>query len=271
MRHGQQIERIDVEIIDVLAGHRCPAGEAVARLASSIERIGLRTPVTVRYMPERPSASGTDDSYVLVTGAHRLAAVKLLGWQKIECFVSDCNEVDAQLWEIAENLHRAELTVLERDEQIAKWVALTEERRVSVQVAPKLTSGRPESGTSAAARDLGIEETDAKRAVKVASIAPAAKDAARAAGLDDNRSALLAASRETTPAAQVAKISELAQAKINRPPPRPAKLADEPLNDFETTEKQVAGLVAAWNRAGTEAREQFLARIDKPLMDRRFA
>jgi ParB/RepB/Spo0J family partition protein len=270
MTSGQQIESIDIEIIDVLAGHRCPDGESVARLAASIERIGLRTPVTVRYMPDRPSTSGTDDSYVLVTGAHRLAAVKKLGWTKIDCFVSDCDEVDAQLWEIAENLHRAELSVLERDEQIARWVDLTNQK--ARQLSAPVGGAQPkEEGKRKAAKELGVDEADVRRAVKVAAIAPEAKQAARVAGLDDNRSALLSAAKEATPEAQVAKISELAQAKINRPTAKPAKLADAPLNDFETTEKQVAGLMAAWNRAGAEAREQFLSRIDKPIMDRRFA
>jgi ParB family chromosome partitioning protein len=269
MRDGQQIERVDVDVIDIMAGHRCPSAADVARLADSIERIGLRTPVTVRYMPERPSSSGTDDSYILVTGAHRLAAVKKLGWTKIDCFVSDCDEVDAQLWEIAENLHRSELTALERDEQIAKWVHLVRDK--GAQIAPPRNEQPNDKGIKAAVRELGIERTDVQRAVKVASIASEAKSAARAAGLDDNRSALLAAAKEATPEAQVAKISELAQAKVNRPTAKPAKLADAPLNDFETTEKQVAALMAAWNRAGIEAREQFLSRIDKPIMDRRFS
>jgi ParB/RepB/Spo0J family partition protein len=266
---GQQVESIDVEIIDVLPGHRCPAREDVERLAASIDRIGLRTPISVRYMPDRPARCGTDDSYILVTGAHRLAAVTKLGWQKIDCFVVDCDEPQARLWEIAENLHRAELTKLERDEQIAEWIKLTE--LISSQIATKLERGRPESGINAAARELGVDKDDAHRAVKVAALSGEAKHVARELGLDDNRSALLTAAKEATPAAQAAKISELALAKINRPSQKPTKLADDPLNDFETTEKQVARIMSAWNAAGPEAREQFLARVDKPLMDRRFA
>jgi len=33
------------------------------------------------------------------------------------------------VWEFAENLHRAELTVLERDSHIAKWIRLIDERQ----------------------------------------------------------------------------------------------------------------------------------------------
>ncbi|WP_131311906.1 hypothetical protein [Siculibacillus lacustris] len=101
----------------------------------------------------------------------------------------------ARLWEIAENLHRAELTVLEHDEHVSEWVRLTEEREVSAQVAPKLPSvgvgrgvggGRPESGINAAVRELGIDRTGAQRAVKVASISEQAKAAAREAGRDED-------------------------------------------------------------------------------------
>lgn len=262
---GQQIEKVDIDLIDVLAGHRCPAGESVARLAQSIERIGLRTPITVRYIADRPSSGGTDDSYILVAGAHRLAAAKSLSWEKIDCFVADIDETQARLWEISENLHRADLTKLERDEQVAEWVKLTEQ--VSRQVVAKPQGGRPESGIAAAARELGVNGKDAERAVKVAALSDVAKEAAREAGLDNNRSALLEAARQTEPSAQVAKISELAAAKIQKP----VKLANAPLNDFETNEKQVSRLIDAWNAAGPEAREKFLSRIDKPLMDRRFA
>ena len=32
------------------------------------------------------------------------------------------SELDARLWEVAENLHRAELTALERAEHISQWI-----------------------------------------------------------------------------------------------------------------------------------------------------
>ena len=42
---------------------------------------------------------------------------------------------DARLWEIAENLHRADLTALERDRELAEWIRLTDER-LKAQPAP---------------------------------------------------------------------------------------------------------------------------------------
>ncbi len=77
--------------------------------------------------------------------------------------------------------HRAELTALERDEQVAKWIELNAER-VSLQIATKPQGGRPESGVRAASRELGIESTDTHRAVKVASLSNEAKEAAREGG-----------------------------------------------------------------------------------------
>jgi ParB/RepB/Spo0J family partition protein len=225
MTWRDKIEAVDTDIIDVPPGRRELNADAVARLASSMQAIGLQTPITVRYFPDRPSLVGnTSDSYVLVTGAHRLAAARSLGWERIDCFEVTANDIEAELWEIAENLHRAELTVLERDTQIARWIELTAAKQVSVQSAPKPKGGRPASGVNAASRELGIDSTDAKRAVKVASISDDAKQAARDAGLDDNRTALLTVAKETAPAAQVAKVHAIAASKTkptSKPKPEP--------------------------------------------------
>jgi ParB family chromosome partitioning protein len=247
---------ISIMIEDVLIGDRRRDinVKAVEKLAQSIDQIGLRHPITVRRR---------GDKYQLIAGRHRLEACKKLGREHIPASIVAMAGDDARLWEIAENLHRAELTKLERDLQIAEWIQITE--RISVQLAPKLGRGRPEGGISAAARELGIEETEAKRAVKVASLSEEAQQAARQVGLDDNRSALLEAAGKTTAQEQVAEIHR------RKPAPRVVKIADDPMNDMEAAEKQVATLMSAWNKAGPEAREEFLLRIDRPVMDRRYA
>lgn len=80
--------------------------------------------------------------------------------------VTQWNERVARRWEIAENLHRAELTKLERTEQIAEWINLTEKaakeaaEKVSSQVATKPKGGRPSVGVRAAARELGVDKDD---------------------------------------------------------------------------------------------------------------
>ena len=245
----REIHNEIVDSIDVPAGRRHVQQEAVDRLADSMSRIGLRTPISIKVDVDA-------EIWTLVAGAHRLAAAKKLGWQWIECFHIDGDETDARMVEIAENLHRAELTALERDEQIAEWARLVEEK--GAQVA-QVSGGRGNKGGEAAAsRELGVSRRNVQRAKKVASLSDEAKEAAREAGLDDNQSALLEAAREDEPSAQVARLQARAAQKH----------ADDPLNDFEARERQVASLMSAWNRASPEARQEFLHRVDRPVMDR---
>lgn len=205
----RKTEMVEVAFIEEDMRLREVREDAVDRLAASMADIGMRTPISVRYFPDKPGSNGTDDSYHIVTGAHRLAAAKKLGWDKIECFVVECDEIDAELWEIAENLHRAELTALERDEQVARWVELTELKQIE---ADKLSASRPgQKGVPASVADeLGVNRKAAQRAVRVASLTDEAKEAAREVGLDDNRTALLAAAK-AEPSQQAAVIRDYAE------------------------------------------------------------
>ena len=94
---------------------------------------------------------------------------------------------DRRLWEIAENLHRCELTVQERADHIAEWVSLTAERE-GAQLAPPGGRQPHSKGIKAAVSELGIDRTQAQRAVKIASITEEAKEAARDVGSDQIRS-----------------------------------------------------------------------------------
>ena len=116
------------------------------------------------------------------------------GWAAFRCRA-------CRLWEISENLHRAELTALERDKLVAEWVELTGEK--VGQVAQVYGGRGNKEGISEASRQLGLGHADVSRALKVASLSPEAQDVAREVGLDDNRSALLEARKQTTPDAQV--------------------------------------------------------------------
>jgi ParB-like chromosome segregation protein Spo0J len=251
-------EPVSVENIVVPPRHRQVSDDAVARLAESMKTIGLMTPITI-HSPE-------DDSAWLVAGHHRLAAAKLLGWDTIDAFIVSGDEVDMELREIAENLHRADLTELEKSDHVARWAELMA-ARVAQNCATLPGGHQPaEKGIRKIAADLKMERRDVQRAVKVASLSEEAKEAAREVGLDNNRSALLDAAGKTTIAEQVAAIHQrhTQGAKV-------IKLADEPLNDMEAAEKQVAALMSAWNKAGKAAREEFLLRIEQPVMDRQFA
>jgi ParB/RepB/Spo0J family partition protein len=77
--------------------------DAIQAMMVSIQKIGLRTPITIRE---------TEDDILLVAGCCRLQAVLRLGWPNILAFVvsDDATEADVRLWEIAENLYRQDLT-----------------------------------------------------------------------------------------------------------------------------------------------------------------
>jgi ParB-like chromosome segregation protein Spo0J len=199
-----KIERLFVEDIDIGNRLRPMHEAAVVALAESMQRLGQLNPISV-YCPD-------DKTFLLVTGLHRVEAAKRLGWEEIDAVLVTGNEIERELQEIAENLHRSELTALERDTQIGRWAELTAAK--ASQVETPLGGAQPsEKGVRKVANDLGFDKSDVQRAIKVASISPEAKQAARVAGLDDNRTALLEVAKEATPKAQVAKVGAISSAK----------------------------------------------------------
>jgi ParB-like chromosome segregation protein Spo0J len=179
--------------------------EAVSRLAQSIRDIGLQHPISVL---------AKDGRFILVAGRHRLEAMRKLGEDRIEAYAVRMDSRAARMWEISENLYRAELSVTQRAEQIAEYAALAKEKRqaerVSAQVGQKAPH-RPEGGDSLAARDLGITRQEIQRAQAIAALPEETKQAARYLGYEDNQSALLAAAKERTPEAQIAALQDIAE------------------------------------------------------------
>ena len=240
--------------ISVSTRHRAVDAEAVRRIAASVEAIGLQHPVTVR---------NDGRSYCLIAGRHRLEALRSLGKDRIPANVVKMDDDEARMWEISENLHRAELTALERAEQIAEYAELAKKKRKDqgAQVAHP-DKRYEERGDSAAARDLGLTRREVQRSDKIAGLTAEAKEAAREVGIDNNQSKLLEAAK-AVPEQQAEIVRRFAASK-------PPKLAADPLTDTLAAEKQVARLMDAWNAAGPDARQEFLLRIDQPIMDQRF-
>lgn len=240
-------ERVSIDVIEISPSHRRANPATVASLAESMGRIGLMQPIQI-YAPD-------DQTALLVSGRHRLEAARSLGWEEIDAFLVDGDKIDLRLREISENLHRAELTVQERSEQIAEWADLCEQKAKVSQLVTPLGGHQPkESGVRKAAKELGLGAMDVSRAKQIASITPEAKAAAEKVGIDDNQSKLLAVAKEE-PAKQVAKVIELAA---------------NPLNHFETKEQWLSQIMRIWNKGSKEWREEFLSRIDSALMDQRY-
>ena len=187
-----KVEYIPIETIQIGEDRDPLIEETVIDLMESIKSEELRTPITVHD-------PGTN-VVKLVAGRHRMEAYRRLGRPLIPSFVIEGNETQAKMWEISENLRRKELPALDRDKQLSAWVKLSRELQTA-QAAPKESARkdkrghRKKGGAREAARQLGTSKDDMNRALKVASLSPEAQETARKLGLEDNRSALLQASR----------------------------------------------------------------------------
>jgi ParB-like nuclease domain len=232
---------LPIDEIDLSHTIRPYNAAVVAEIAQSIRAIGLQTPLTCILR---------DGQHVLVSGRNRLEALRMAGAEQAPVRVVDFDDVEAQLWRLSENLHRAELTKLEYDRQVVQYAELlkakqagevaarrpedhlrqpganepVERRRrgaLSVRSGPfesKRPDGRGhrvESGYRQAARELNIPEQTVRRAYQTASLSPEAQEAAVETGLDDNRSALLEAAKECTPVGQAQAIRRLAERKTS--------------------------------------------------------
>lgn len=172
VRGGREPEREQLFVCNVkVLEHRARGldAAAVARLAESMARIGLQTPITVRDDGEWP---------VLVAGLHRLKAAERLGWEKIDAIYLEGDERDARLWEISENLHRADLSAVERAEHIDEWRRLTVAK--GAQVAPPSGGKQPgDRGHYKTAETLGVSRDTVRRAEAIASLPETVRDQAR--------------------------------------------------------------------------------------------
>lgn len=75
-------------------------------------------------------------------GAHRLAAAKSLGWSHIDCIEVEDDAITAELWELAENLHRHDLTKERLDEHIRRYAALLESQKLQSPQSAVIESQR---------------------------------------------------------------------------------------------------------------------------------
>jgi len=165
--------RIPINEIQVgkrLRGLREPA---VAELMASISKIGLLTPISVKnFIVKRP---GNSDgvAFDLVAGLHRWEACKRLGWAEIEASVIPLSEDEAILWEVDENLCRAELSELERAEHLAKRKEVYE--RLHPEVAGKGANKGPDgqfvrtdtpSFAEDTAQKTGVTDRDVRRSIR---------------------------------------------------------------------------------------------------------
>ena len=162
------VEPVKLAEVHIGARKRRLGAARVAELAGSIKELGLRQPITIQARDD-----GTLD---LVAGAHRLAAAKKLGWREIECIRVTLGELNRELWEIDENLIRAELTELERAEHLRRRKEIFEAKGAKKIATP---GGEQRIGFDRDAADkTGLsKETARKSRIRAEKIAPDVKAA----------------------------------------------------------------------------------------------
>ena len=249
------IKKFRVADIQVLGKHRPLIPKKVSALANSIKAIGLKTPPTVRKSEKGP---------ILIAGRHRLEAVKSLGWKKIECFVTRGNKIEGKLWRIAENLHRADLTKLERAEFIKKWDALIKVQAKGGHVAQPGGRQPNDKGTSKTAKQLGISRHTVRRSKRIAGISPKAKTTAKALGLSNNQSALTKVAKERTPWGQTQKVRELAKSKQTSRRHSLSPRETKQLRALKKAYKRAYKFEMAWKRATMAVRQKFVKSVLQP-------
>ena len=241
-------EKIRIADIRVRDDHRPLKNKAIQAIASSIKEIGLKTPITI-YRREK--------GYDLVSGHHRLKAMQSLGRKSIQAFVVDGPKIDARLWNVAENLHRAELSPLQRSQELKIWE--TQLMRSKVEQGAQPGGRQPnDKGISQTARRSGMSRDKVRRLRNIQNICPEAQAAAKKAAL--SQTALLKVAKESGRKAQVRKVAELANKKVERNQP----LRWRELRHLRRLEKlfdAAKNFKTEWNEATVPARNAFIKTV----------
>ena len=115
---ARRVLPVDLASIEIPPRLRAVDPETVTALADSISRISLQNPIILQKHPDDPGL------LLLVSGAHRLQAVRELGWPRIEALIVDGSPEEIGLIEIDENLIRKDLTPLDRARFLAQRKAI---------------------------------------------------------------------------------------------------------------------------------------------------
>ena len=112
--------------------------------------------------------------YHLLSDPYELAALEKIGVTSAQCVVLNLDDVDAELWQIAQLLNQPKLPALDWAEKIMRWVELVNQKAAEVTHPPG--GHQPhDKGFSRAGRVLGVSREDVQRASIIASICKEAK------------------------------------------------------------------------------------------------
>lgn len=246
----------------------------VAALAQSMQEIGLLSPILVK--PAKHHRDGVlSDCFDIVAGRHRFAAARSLGWTQIECTVVNLSALHLELAELDENLMRenlspAELAIaLPRRKEIYETLYPETKQHVAGGHGKHKSASDNLSFAEQTATAIGKNPKTVERAVNRGNALKMHLLDIKGTSLDKGVELdALTALPEDERAALVSKAKSGQNVSARR---ALYKVADEPVDDEQATERQLAALTSAWNKAGPEARQKFRDIIDAPIMDARFA
>ena len=265
--------RAEIGHISTMGRLRKADPKQVAGIAASIKEVGLLNPITV--VPGKVIFNGQKiEGYQLVAGLHRLEACKGLGWADIPIVVLDLDEQRRIIAECDENLCGSVLTPTERATFTAKRKEAYEALHPEARHGATGRGGKKDADFASFSDDQAAKTGQAKRTIQLdaergAKVCQEALDILK--GTKADTGTVLDALKDMDPAAQVvAAYREVQKRQEPKPQPKAPRIADAPESDEAALERQVAALMAAWNKASPDARREFLGRIDSPLMDRRW-
>lgn len=242
----------------------------VVALMASIGDVGLLNPITV-YPRKVIEAGISVDGYGVVAGAHRLEACKRLGHTEIAAQVVGLSELERQIAECDENLCGSVLSKSDR----VKFTARRKEAYEALHPETRHGHNTKESGQlghSSFAEDQAAKTGQSARAVRRdaelgAKVCDEALEIIR--GTKADTGVVLDRLKDLTPEQQIIAAKDEVNRRAAKPKgnPREPKVADAPESDEAALERQVAAIMAAWNKAGPDARREFLSRIDSAVMD----
>lgn len=223
----------------------------VKPLAESMATLGLQQPISVWF-------DEGAQSYRLIAGRHRLEAAKQLGWEQIDVIeVRDMSDIDRQIWEIDENLMRAELSPTQEAQHLARRKELWETRDNAKTFRETPKPGRPKRFASETADQTGMDKRTVQLAISRATIADDVMDKVQGTQLD--KGIYLDALKKLSADEQRMKvIADLASEKRATEAVRPPL----PKDDSEVSSHYRAALMRAWNAAPANDREWFLAWVN---------
>lgn len=160
-----ELGKVFIDSVIVGQRHRALDEGRIEALAESMDALGLQQPITVHI--------NGDDEVHLITGLHRLEAARKLRWEQIDASFVKLSPARREMWEIAENLFRVDLTKEQRDEHIRRYAELIKEADAEQDVSPQTAAqpksgpkgGRPKSIARKIADETGLSDDTVRRAL----------------------------------------------------------------------------------------------------------